>query len=587
MGIVAALLAVPQRASSNTATTPLNVEAADRFADAVASVNAPLCKNPQGVGPNESASARIEWAYLVGLHFRHVRDGFLTCYNQAAFTEAWRKLASHGTQMLATELFTYSDDELRTARIRNPAVEAISAGNEWDSEKLADVKLVHDVSLGENTIGTGSNVLANKMVVGQRYRFDDGTNEEFTLSAAQGRSLGKTANKFQFAHKGGTHISRVGDFVTDLDNWLAYYAPRLHKFGFPVVGPSLAFPLHASAFTEFGDRRDGKYGLDAVEEHGYPVPMGSNPEGRDGDGKRGYISVNHPPCSFARTSYSVAFDTCEIQMQTGETQIPIWETEFSYTVVDNGSGPLPDAPHPLPDRVAASYLARSEFFLAAHQRTRLYWFQMLDGTSGPNSGFCSYGLIFTGLCADQKHADAPMPKAELLTLGSLIAYFSDSVCRFPTCAWHPDAMRVGWSDASLPLNASAFGWKSGKRAIVAWLGAESYDFESKGTCVMDSSCTLHVPARNEELNSPALHGARNVTIATIDIDPNDPLPPESSVASPDGSTESIRRCPFPAKQNFYGCITPSKPLDVRGDSVKFAVGDVPSIVTFEPHGSIP
>jgi hypothetical protein len=333
------------------------------------------------------------------------------------------------------------------------------------------------------------------------------------------------------------------------------------------------------------DRSDGKYGLDAVEEHGYSAPMGANPEGPDGDGQRGYIRVDHPPCSIGRTSYSVGFNTCEAARQTGRPGLPIWDTEYSYKVVGNGERLQPGAEHAIPDRVGIAYLARSEFFLAAKGRARLYWFQMLDGTSGPMSGFCTYGLIYTGLCGDREYLDAPRPKGELLTLGNLIEFFSDPACTFPKCSLNPPPIELTWADASLPLNTSAYAWKSGKIGIAAWLGTKSYDFESTGECVRTTACTVAVKPRTELLSSPLLRDARAVQFQTIDTDIGDPLPPQVDVASADGSAEKILACPREPTRKFYGCLTPVRKLLVQGDSVAIDLTDVPAIVTFVPKKS--
>ena len=80
-----------------------------------------------------------ELAYLSGYHFRHVRDSFSTCFHQEQFDEAWRELAAGGTGLLVTELFSYTDSDLRTARQRNPGVEGFTAGNEWDVENVDEV----------------------------------------------------------------------------------------------------------------------------------------------------------------------------------------------------------------------------------------------------------------------------------------------------------------------------------------------------------------------------------------------------------------------------------------------------------------
>jgi len=126
-------------ASAQATVSQIPIEAADRFDDGVAAVNAPLCKNPRAFGPVQDADARAELAYLSGYHFRHVRDSFSTCFHQVQFDEAWRELAAGGAGLLVTELFSYTDNDLRTARQRNPGVEGFTAGNEWDVENVDEV----------------------------------------------------------------------------------------------------------------------------------------------------------------------------------------------------------------------------------------------------------------------------------------------------------------------------------------------------------------------------------------------------------------------------------------------------------------
>ena len=264
------------------------------------------------------------------------------------------------------------------------------------------------------------------MVPGQTYSFADEEPESFTVAKPLSHDSASLVTSLRSEHRAGTKLIRVGDFVSDINYWLAYYEPRLRLLSprVTVLGASLAFSIHSEAFSVPTDRTDGHFNLDAVEEHGYPAPMGSNPEGPAGDGKSGYITIDHPPCSYARTSYSMWFNACEAERQTGVRSLGIWDTEFSYQVVPNGASSLASAPHAIPDDVSILYLARSEFFAAAHGRTRLYWFQMLDGTSGPNSGFCSYGLIYTGKCGEESAVAKPMPKGELIALGDLIRFFS-------------------------------------------------------------------------------------------------------------------------------------------------------------------
>jgi hypothetical protein len=582
-GVIGLLVTIPgaQHVSAQESNATISVEAAGQFADGIASVNAPLCKNPHAFGPSQTPAARAELAYLAGYKFRHVRDAFLTCFNQAEFDSAWRQLAASGARLLATELFSYTDDDLSNARKKNPGLESVTAGNEWDVANTDEV-LGRDARAGEERIVTRPFGLALHMVSGQSYRFTDASSEEFTLVKPLTHDSGVLGSPLRFDHMAGTKIVRVGDFVSDVNYWLAYYAPRLRHMEppAPVLGASLAFPIHAESFSAPDDRTNGHFGLNAIEEHGYPAPMGSNPEGPGGDGKRSYIGIDHPPCSFERTSYSLEFNRCESYRQAGTSLLPIWETEYSYQVVANGGAPLSSALHPIPDRIGILYLTRSEFFLASHGRARVYWFQMLDGTSGPSSGFCSYGLIYTGQCGEEAPVTQPRPKGELLALGNLISFFQDDRCPYPQCTWHPPAVTIRWSDGSQPLNDSVFAWKSGKIAIVAWLGTNSYDYAGTA-CASTSSCLLGTSARSERLSSASFVGKR-VSVRTFDTNPGDPLPPQIAVKSSDGSLQFIAACPREPRRSFYGCLTPPQPVTSTGGNILLSVGDDPVIVTVDP-----
>jgi hypothetical protein len=569
------------RASAQATASRISIEAADRFDDGIAAVNAPLCRNPSAFGPLQDANGRAELAYLSGYNFRHIRDSFSTCFHQVQFDDAWRDLAAGGAGLLVTELFSYTDSDLRTARQRNPGVEGFTAGNEWDVENVDEV-LGKTAAPGDMTIVTRPFGVALHMVPGQTYSFVDEKPESFTVAKPLSHDSASLVTSLRSAHRAGTKLIRDGDFVSDINNWLAYYEPRLRLLRprVPILGASLAFSIHSEAFSVPTDRKDGHFNLDAVEEHGYPAPMGSNPEGPAGDGKSGYIRVDHPPCSYARTSYSMWFNACEAERQTGVTSLAIWDTEYSYQVVPNGASSLSSAPHAIPDDVSILYLARSEFFAAAHGRTRLYWFQMLDGTSGPNSGFCSYGLIYTGKCGEESAVTEPMPKGELFALGDLIRFFRDESCKYPGCTWSPGDLVFRWSDPSLPLNTSAFGWKSGKVAIVAWLGSKSYDFAGTA-CAATSACYVKVPPRSEYLSSPILKG-RSVSERSFDTNPADPMPPQISVKSPDGSLQSIAACRPELRKKFYGCLTPSQKVRVIDDTIFLQVTDDPVILTVEP-----
>ena len=71
LGFVITLTAVDEAgragASAQATVSQIPIEAADRFDDGIAAVNAPLCKNPRAFGPLQDADARAGTGLLIGL----------------------------------------------------------------------------------------------------------------------------------------------------------------------------------------------------------------------------------------------------------------------------------------------------------------------------------------------------------------------------------------------------------------------------------------------------------------------------------------------------------------------------------------
>jgi hypothetical protein len=585
------------------------VEPADQFADMFA-INTSYCEDGINVGPPvpQPTSDPVSLQYLKLSGFRHVReDGIYYCAQQSTEESMYQYLFANDGITVTSGTVGMTLSQLQNVNAAPPngyggAVDALEFGNEWDDGKQPLIPTASLNSVGSLVVNTAFNYAASYAIPNQTYEWMDGSGELMVISQTLGQSSFSIKTPLLFNHQNGATFQRVGQFTSDVDTWLAYWSPqiRLYQPTFPVLGASLAFPRNAANFAGVGDG----YLVNYIEDHGYP---GANfPEGPTGDSSVGLGTPAAGPCSVAGTQGSFGFNTCNAQVQASGNQLPytyleppahqIWTTEIAWQVLPIGTAYSPHFPQGIPDDVAVKYDPRQSF-LAAEQRSRarIYHFNLMEGQDAPNSDFCSYGYIRVQGNAGTTCSYAAslpngiFPKPEFYAMESLAHFFTDAGCHYPTCTFAPYSLAPTISSPGLPLNEANFEWSSGKIAVVLWLGAQSYDAITTGTCQATTSCYLTVAPVSETVTIPNMTSA---TLQGIDASSSDPTPAPGSTTAPDGTVEAnVQVCPQPPTVNQFGCIKPATALTVTSPgtstaSVTFNVTDTPQwilpVISGEP-----
>lgn len=606
----------PTPTPSTTATpvptsTPLvltsKVLPADEVADETASVNEAMCANGTNTGPVPSPSPSstdspvVAYTKMSGV--RHIRDGWLTCYNQSNYNTWWANLHTYeGISLIANEAAAYTTSDIQNALSTNPALEGIEVNNEWDAFTFpSGADLGSASAVGATSITTGFQYLLSDMVPNSIYCVTSTQEECFNLTGITSNVIAKISPALQYAHASGSTLIRASTWEQDDANWLAWYSPLIRYYDptFTVYGPSMSI---GTSFYDMASYPYEQY-INATEDHGYPSPAGSNPEGPTGDGSMSYTGVNNGACSnntSGDSAYGFGWNECTELYGAGVSdpeQYRTWDltgtkqpplkvetTEYSYDVVPIGAEYSSSFPGAIPDDTAVKYIARSYLLGALFDRTRIYWFQMADGTDGPSSGFCPFGLIRFNNCAP---SDPTYPaagdyvvKPEMLTWMTLIALLSDPGCKWPNCSFTPTAPAPLWSDPSLPLDNLNVQKSNGQEYIFAWLGEESYNYLNPSSCNATMDCYITVAPRTETVTIPYMTSA---TLQGFDATGTDPTPPPADYTAPDGYAEdNLVMCQQPnaVTTNYFGCATVPTNLQVTdpgtsGAYVTISVTDTP------------
>jgi hypothetical protein len=598
--------ATPSPIAAPTAT-PTNgyVEPAGKFSD-MFGVDVNWSSGTQNFGspppvPNPGNTDEPAVAYLKLSGVKHVRESCIFfCNYQAAEQTYYADLYAHeGIRMISGSVGMYLSELQQVQTLYGGSVEGIEFGNEWDDGKTVPIPLGAAASEGALQITVQYNYANTFIVPNSTYQFNDGSGEQFTVASVVGQSAFNIKLPLQHTHTASATFTRVGPFTNDTNNWLAYWSPQIRQYQptFEIMGSSLAFPVNASQFAGIGNG----YLVNSEEDHGYPND-GANPEGPTGDSSQG-LSLNYTtPCSVNNTSYSWGYDTCQSQIQaTGvlapynaalPPYFPVTTTEYAYEVVPVGNSfNASYAPYPIPDPIGAQYLARA-YFNAQQARAHFYWFNLMSGQNAPNGPFCNYGLIDTygsptNSCAYGVSLPAGThPKPEWYTWESLIHFFSDPACVYPTCTFTPYTYPVTLSAPSPTIEMKRFEWSTGKNALVVWQGVQSYDSLTTASCQATTSCYLNPAPVTETITIP------NMTSATVmlapDVTTSDATPAPATTTAPDGNTEGgVQLCNVssasPAPSNQYGCIGSASTLTVTNAgtssaSVTLPITDAPKII---------
>jgi hypothetical protein len=542
-------------------------------------------------------------AYLKLSGVKHVREACIFyCNYQSAEQTYYADLYAHeGIRMISgTSGMTLS--ELQNVQTNyGGAIEGLEFGNEWDDGKTVPIPLGAPATEGALQITTQNNYANTFIVPNSTYQFNDGSGEQFTVAVVVGQSAFNIKLPLQHTHTATATFTRVGPFTNDTNNWLAYWSPQIRQYQptFEIMGSSLAFPVNASQFTGIGNG----YLVNSEEDHGYPNE-GDNPEGTTGDSSQSLSANYTTPCSAGNTSYSWGYDTCQSQIQaTGVAApysfglppyFPVTTTEYAYEVVPPGTAYSASSnPYAIPDRIGVLYLSRAYLQAAAQQsRLHMYWFNLVEGQDAPAGAFCSYGLLRSqGSTTTSCSYGASLtptgifPKPEFYTWESLIHYFSDPGCVFPTCTFTAYPLSVSFSAPGLPLNEANFEWSTGKIAIALWLGAQGYDAVTNASCQATTSCNLSVTPRTETVTIPFMTSAQ---LVAIDSTASDPTPAPTTTTAPDGNTEAnVQLCAVgsasPAPSNQFGCIGAATTMTVSNAgtasaSVTLSVTDTPQFI---------
>jgi hypothetical protein len=259
-------------------------------------------------------------------------------------------------------------------------------------------------------------------------------------------------------------------------NWqqrLATFVPHAYGLirnspaftGIPVVGPSITKLEDADALSTTVDLSQS---VDFGNKHSYPGQR--NIGGSDGTGAKGFGSVHSACPKYAYGSFF--FQVCVAQSTTRDK--PIWTTETGYSSTPNGA-PDPQQHPPygsVPYDVAAKYLPRLLAYEFANGIARTYIFSLVDGSSGCNGPFNSFGIIEQD-CPNTGLSSSLHVKPAFYALKTLMTAVAD-----PGPSFTPTPLSIKVTGGDGKLQTLLLQKRNHQYLLLYWVEASDWDVPS-------------------------------------------------------------------------------------------------------------